>query len=477
MMLGHWLPLRNADITWQRMAIATTLTEASRALAARVVATSTASSLKATELIRRRGWGTPKSTLEQLGTERGVTRERMRQIFVAVDKRLGERRWPLSPAVESATLQVLRSKAIVPGEDPSIIGPTEAAWTEGALFDLLECLGHRELATQAREAWSNRIEAPASEVLDRIRKGRSRLGFLDFGILSSDSTVIASGHDSLALVKSIYPRTHISGNFILAGTDKATPAERIAGQQFFVTDTMTGSELREGLVRVAKKRSQPLPPPELELVELLAAIGSLESVGGLVSGTPMPLDHGTLQMWLYDTIEAAPGGVIHSEDIVRAAIRDQKNISSLTNYLSYEPIVRRFDEGSGLIRLVGRPVDPADAEIATRIAAAQRQPTSLSIANGPTIIELRLKVGSGFLRNGVLSLDAQAVAIWPSTGAVLTCHCGLRFVGARKVQRGSIVTGWQTALVHLVLHHGLQDGSTVIMRLKGGELLISEVAV
>ena len=476
MMLGHWLMLRSSDTTWQRMLMAATLTENAQAFAARYVATSAGVQLSPMELIRRRGWGVKKATLEELGEERGVTRERMRQIFVVADKRLGERRWPLSPAVETAAVRML---GVAPGaleSDGRTLGEHELGWTEEALFDLMASIGHPELAARVRESWSTSQRRPAESAVRAVREHRDRLGFLDLTILSKDRSIAAEGHDALELIRWVYPRVVTDDGFVLSGTEIATPAERIAGQQFFVTETLTPFELREGLVRVSRKRAQPLPPPERTVVALLAAFGALTVDGGLVSGPASPLDAGSVQMWLYELIESAPGGVLHSEEIIRAAIRDGKNLSSVANYLSYEPIVRRVDAGSGLMRLVGRTVTPEAADLASRIAVAQRRNTHISIAAEPDAVRVTLEVGSALLKNGVLNLQPEVVAIWPHNGALLTCSCGHAFTGRRKVLAKGQVTGWQTPLVHLILEHGLQEGGTVSMRLQEGTLTITDIA-
>lgn len=475
-MLAHWLMLRSSDITWQRMLKATTLTENAQALSARFVSALTGVQLSSTELIRRRGWGAKKATLEELGEERGITRERMRQIFATVDKRLGERRWPLSPAVETVALRLLRDDPDVLDSGQWTLNDHEPGWTEESLFDLLACIGHPELGAKVRESWSASQKRPAASTVPIVRAHRDRLGFLDLAILAKDSFIAATGHDPLELIRWVYPRVARDDDFVLSGTESATPAERIAGQQFFVTETLTPSELREGLVRVSRKRSQPLPPPEKSLVALLAAFGALSYEGELVSGPASPLDAGSVQMWLYERIESSPGGVIHSEEIVRAAIRDGKNLSSVMNYVSYEPIVRRVDSGSGLIRLVGRTVAPEAANLASRIAAAQRRQTLISIAAESDAVQVALEVGSSLLKNGNLNLQPEVIAIWPHDGALVRCCCGREFNGRRKVRSGGLVTGWQTPLVHLALEHGLQEGDTVSMRLQDGMLSIYDVS-
>jgi len=475
MTLAHWLQHRAGDITWQRMRKASSLEEHAQAFATRFVSSLPAAHLTPTELLRRRGWGLPKATLEELGAERGVTRERIRQIFVIADKRLGERRWPLSPAVESATLRLLNGPENELSRERWRLDDERPEWTEDALIDLLSCLGHKELAVRVSEADSSRRQKPPADAVDAVRKYRDRLGFIDLGILSSNTSITESGHDPLALIRWVYPRIALSQGFVLAGTELPTPAERIAGQQFFVTQNLTPSELREGLVRVARKRAQPLPPPDQNLVQLLEQIGALQFDGERVAGPTSPLDEGSVQMWLYELIESSPGGVVHSEDVVRAAIRDSKNISSVMNYVSYEPIVRRYAEGSGLIRLVGRTVKAEAAELASRIATAQRRSTRIAVAAGTNSVELTLEVGSALLKNGVLNLPSEIVAIWPQSGVLVECVCKERFTGRRKIHGGGNVTGWQTALVHLVLVHGLQEGGSVLFVLRDEILTITDI--
>lgn len=473
MLVGHWLPNWQMDQHWQQMRQASRLREVARSLAERLLVAESRSTLSAPEVVRRRGWGQPKATLEQLGEERGVTRERVRQLFVPIERRLGERRWPISPRFEAGLRQLI-APSDLDDEDHDLLEELGIDWSIPAVVDLLKALGRDEIAARVKEASAVRERGLPEQLRATVRRHRSLLGFLDLPLLAADPVVQASGRDPVRLVKKVYSRVVVGTDFALATSDPSSTAERVAAQQFFITPTIGAAEFREGFVRVAKKKQQPSPPPMDQLMELLTAVGAATWSGSMVTGPPGELAEGTLHRWLADRLNEADGQVLHVESLVRLAIRDQKNISSITNYVTYEPFVRRIG-GTGLVRLVGRTV-PGDAQdIATRIADAQRKPTTIVAAPHQSGLVIDLTAGTALFTSGVLAVPAELRAVWPKPGPTPRCMCEHAFESRLTVNRG-VITGWQSLLAHLTLNHGLLEGGRVRMVVDGRNLLIEEIA-
>lgn len=473
MMIENWLPYRDADSQWQQMRQARRLRDVAGPLASRLAAGGPKTSPTQTEILRRRGWGLPKATLEQLGDERGVTRERVRQLFIPIEKRLGERRWPLSPRIDAVIKQLI-TPSDLDDEDGDLLEEIGSDWTVSGVVNLLEALGREEIAARVKGASAARARGLPKELQSTIREHRSMLGFLDLTVLATDPIIKASGHDPVRLVKKVYSRVVVEEDFALATSDPSSTAERIAAQQFFVSPAIQPSEFREGFVRVAKKRKQPTPPPVDRLISLLSAVGAVTSAGSTVTGPPGELEEGTLHRWLADRLETATGGVLHVDSLVRAAIRDQKNISSLTNYVTYEPFVRRIG-GTGLVRLVGRTVSETDQELASRVAEAQRRPTKIIASPHASGLAIDLTAGTALFTSGVLPIPTELRAVWPKPGPTPRCICDHNFESRFTIKNGSII-GWQPLLSHLVLHHGLDEGGQIRMVVDGRDLSIEEIS-
>ena len=472
MLVESWLPHRSMDVHWGEMQRAARLRDVAGPLSSRLIATGPKTSLTRSEILRRRGWGHPKATLEQLGEERGVTRERVRQLFLPIEKRLGERRWPISPRIDVA-IRSLISPSDLDDEDDDLLEEIGKDWTVAGVVDLIEALGHGEIAARVKEASAARERGIPEKIRSTIRNHRSRLGFVDLSVLATDPIIKASGHDPARLVKKVYSRVAVDGDFALATSDPFSTAEHIAGQQFFVTPVIPKGEFHEGFVRVAKKRKQPAPPAVERLIALLSDVGAVTASGSTVTGPPGELSEGTLHRWLVDQLESAPGSVLHVESLVRAAIRDQKNISSLTNYVTYEPFVRRIG-GTGLVRLVGRTVSEADQDLASRIAEAQRKQTKIVASPHESGLAIELTVGTPLFTSGVLQMPAELRAVWPKPGPTPRCICDHNFEGRFTVKNGS-TTGWQSLLSHLALHHGLVEGGRLRMVIDGRDLAVEEL--
>jgi hypothetical protein len=473
-LIENWLPHRDADEYWQQMHGATQLDEVASALALRLLRDTARTSPTAAEILRRRGWGRPKCTLEQLGEERGVTRERVRQIFIPIERRIGERRWPISNRIEAGIRQIIAPNDLNDGED-DLLNEFGDDWTISAVVDLLEALGRIEVAARVKAASEARDHGIGNAIRSIVRRHRSALGFLDLTVLKNDQAIMATGRDPVELVRKVYSRVVVVDDFALATSDPTSTAERIAAQQFFVTPAISLSEFREGFVRVARKRGQPVPPGVAQLIALLTAAGAVTSSGSTVTGPPGELAEGTLHRWLFDQLESADGGVLHVESLVRLAIRDQKNISSLTNYITYEPFVRRII-GTGLVRLVGRTISGADQAIASRIAEAQRSQTRIVAAPHERGHAIDLTAGTSLFTSGVLQLPSDLRAIWPKPGPTPRCACEHGFESHFDVGRTGTTTGWQSLLSHLALSHGLLDGGRIRMVLDGRDLYIEGVA-
>lgn len=472
MLIEHWLPHRDADANWQQMRQAARLRDVATPLALRLRFAGPRAAPTASEIIRRHGWGQPKSTLEQLGQERGVTRERMRQLFVPIERRLGERRWPLSSRIEDAIRRLVEPSDLDEGDD-DLLEEIGSEWKIAAVVNLLEGLGRHEMAAHVKEASAARGRGIGGEMRSIIRRHRSLLGFLDLTVLGKNPVILASGHDPVRLIKKVYSRVVVEEDFALATSDPSSPAERIAAQQFFVTPSISPAEFREGFIRVAKKRKQPSPPRSAELIALLTAVGAVTSSGSTVTGPPGELAEGTLHRWLADQLENANGGVLHVESLVRLAIRDQKNLSSLTSYVSYEPFVRRIG-GTGLVRLVGRTVGDADQQMASRIAEAQRTQTIVVAKPHKSGLAIDLTAGTALFASGVLQIPSQIRAIWPKPGPTPRCLCNHVFESRFTLGKNG-TTGWQSLLSHLALNHGFLVGGMIRMVLDGRDLSIESM--
>jgi hypothetical protein len=464
MALECWLPHYRSDDVTTDILEATTLTQLAMAYARRVIEQEVGGTLEPVDLVRRHGWGCKGATLEAIGLERDLTRERVRQLLKVADARLGIRRWPLPPSLAPFLDPSVTHRELSTADEEEV-----DAWSIPSIVDLLECTGHVELAAEVLERDAR--ENPDLEAGQRaaIRSARSLLGFIDLCTLVEDPRMPSDPDIAQRLVEQVYPRTFRTGDFMLAGSSERTTTESICGQLFTLAPSISVAELIEGLDRVARKRGAAAPPPGQVLVRLLERAGAVLVDGDRLAGPQIELATGTLQSWLVETLDSAPGDVMHSHDILRTAMRDGVNIASLGSHLTYDPLVRRVPGRAGLVRLAGRSPSDQELDAAERIADAQRVPVSVSLEylEGGAV-EIAVIVGSAFLLNGVLPVTQELAAVWPSRGVVSDCHCGLVFGGERRIaDKERLLSGWMTMLTHAIAEHDLREGSVIRLRLVG----------
>ena len=177
---------------------------------------------------------TPRATLDAIGMEMGVTRERIRQLENRVLEYSSLREWPM-PALLGEALEVALDSD-VQAEDfgrtlvQSGIARTDL-WDRESLADLCEAMGRRSdaqlirAAVEAAERRAAAIRLEDQRSSDHVRRARSHMGFVNVSTVDDG----AGGSDSAArvldVIRRLYPRVASVQGWVLAGVDRETAAE------------------------------------------------------------------------------------------------------------------------------------------------------------------------------------------------------------------------------------------------------------
>lgn len=420
-----------------------------------------------TWILRRFSWGLPGATLDEIGKEAGVTRERIRQVITRISEPAGSRIWPL-PAVVSGAIESLHAHDYLSVQDVLLDSGfvTDDDWTPEEITELLRWLGYSQAAQgleahfEIAELARRDLREQNAELISLIRTARSKMGVIRTDTVNGSDGTLLDQASVQQLLPMAYPRTFTSGPWSLVSNEAPTSLENAAGRQLGIVQPLAVAELYEGLDRERRRRSAPpLPDPETTL-DLLARAGSVEVVDGLCIGPTVSTDPGTINAWLATLLQHVDGHILHKEVIIRHAVRDRLNLTSLGVYVSFSYAIRQCPT-PGLYRLIGSEPTPDDIAQALAVAEATRVSPNVDWQITETAIEIAVTVGSNMLSMGSVTVPNALNQMWPSDGASVHCVCNRPFAGKIIRYGDAALSNWSTLLTHLALDHDLREGTIV----------------
>ena len=430
-------------------------------------------------VLARQSWGVPAATLQQIGDDVGVTRERVRQILARLDALIGQRIWPVPELLSDVV-------AAVANQEPQTVPSTiklggfgeDDDWTAEEVAVLLEWFGHGASAGALRSAWEQAAgEAEVTrEEASAVRKARSALGFLDLTTVSLTDGGLLTPEEAERAARDTYSKVFKHNHWMLVGSKSRTTAEGVVGRQFCAADLQSSDEIMQGLERKRTARQADQLPPREFVFELLRQCGAVSVMGENWTGPRLEPDEGSIDAWLLKKLSEADGGVLDRTVILRSALSEGMSLSSMHQYLSYSPIVR-FVEKTSIVRLAGHNADAEHIELAKRVADALEVDTEIEwIVSQTGAVELNVRFGTGPFTTGIVNVDGGLAGLWPQAGANIDCMCDLEFRGRiRRYGQGNQLIGWTTLLSHLVQEHEGSEHSWLSATLEGENLAIQVV--
>ena len=424
-------------------------------------------------ILRRNSWGIAEATLDAIGKDANLTRERVRQIQMRLELSVGTRKWPL-PGILAAALEEVRANNFRNVQqaltDSGLAADDD--WTPEELVLLLTWFGYSELALALEERFQE-VNKKYSDprAVKAVRNARSKIGLIRLDSVAWDDGTILAESFVREITGQVYSRVYENAGWLLAGGESTTMLESGVGRQFRFMQPLDGEELFDGLVRIQKNRSLPALPSSEIVFNLLEQSGAVSVSDGEYVGPICESEPGSLNYWLAALLADSDGFVLHKETINRAAIRDKVNISSLGVHYLYSPVVRNCGDRRGLIRLVGRTPTAEQLDHAVQVAEVLRVPMNFDWSAFSEGISLSMTMSSNFVGTGVLSAAPVALTrMWPGKGASIACTCEQRFSGhISQYGKGSLI-GWSPILHHLLLAHELNEGDRVSFELRHDEL-------
>jgi DNA-directed RNA polymerase sigma subunit (sigma70/sigma32) len=413
---------------------------------------------------RHQAFGEPGKTLDEIGKEWGITRERVRQIvdpLMEVSIRL-EREFPaLMEALdlfmecndEEEFAEVVQRNDIFSGE--------YVTWQR--LRGLCRILSLNLLADKVYEKYREWEEnfGTRSKIRTQIKKDRSKFGLYDLKVISRKYEIDES--KAFKVIAEIYPRSIRSGSLVLARTQNlSTMFENSIAKQLKVKSPLDVGELIVGLRRTGKQRDVPL----IGLVSDLTAL--IEELAGdppnyLVASERLmeEVEFQTIEKWLIQIFSETNLGILHSNDVVNSALRDGTiNVSSVTVYLLNSPIIR--SHGRSLFSLVGSDIseDQLDAYIQIIRGTSEASEVTYEMSGASKGI-LNVKPNLNVITSGIVFLPPGYRKIFEGFEFQSSCECErLKTIQAVKFVPSGFWTGFTAMIRHGFSEHNMKKEST-----------------
>lgn len=413
----------------------------------------------------RGGWGRPKKTLDDIGNELGITRERVRQIESGVSQVLAVRpRFAMPNFLNQIFESAVSSGPLVAFETIKHDYFPLDYWTLETFLDFLSKHFSENIVAAWKEALIPGEEdlSQLSDIIRILRDERSEIGFIRLSKAKVHlSSQVPDSLLEIALAKA-YPNPVIQGDYALVSRKGEAGFIRNISQQLFYCSPLSMDQLYTGLKMEATYRNAKHSLPDsatcLNLIRQLPDY--FVSEDGFVEGPTVPPGKGTQIEWIAKQIESSPGQVISKNELFQNAMNLGMKVSTVTMLLSYSPMFRGL--GGGLVTFVGRSPSDYDMRHATAVAKAIKVPTSVEVLMASSAsFTLKIKLGTSFLSSGSLAINGEVSNLAGHTNYNLVCCESFETKGKVKA-KGNFITGIGLARHHLLQHHVVIPGSSLL---------------
>jgi DNA-directed RNA polymerase sigma subunit (sigma70/sigma32) len=425
---------------------------------------------------RHHAFGEPGLTLDDIGKEWGLTRERVRQIvdpLMKVKIELDGEIPLLVKAVELFEECEDEDQFGAKVADDAMFSGESISWQR--LWGLTRILSPDNLADRVYQKhleWEAESGAN-SPIRNLIKKDRSKFGLYDLQVISKKYEV--SPDKAFKVISEIYPRSIRSGNLVLARTKNLdTMFENSIAKQLKVASPLEVNELLKGLHRTGKQRDVSLIGSNADLTNLIQTLaGDPPSYEKAAKGLIKEVDFQALEKWLIEIFADANLGILHSNDVVNFALRDRSiNVSSVTVYLLNSPIMR--SHGRSLYSLVGTEVteDQLDAYIQIIRGSSEASEVSYEMTDASKGI-LRVKPNLNVITSGIVFPPSGYKKLFEGFEFQTSCSCDqLETIQAVKFTPSGFWTGFTAMIRHGFSKHEMSKSSTFRFEFDFDELVV-----
>lgn len=394
-------------------------------------------------------------TLDDIGRDYGLTRERIRQIAkkfeistIEIDGELRFAKMLSDLAEVSNSIEEFLAKAI------------ENNLTSEEDLDIDQCESIRHFLDKSRgwdgfarklEFWDS-LEDEKSRALSQLSKFRGKMGFIDAGY-ASKSLGLPTDH-VISLIKQKYPRSISSRNLILARTGKIVSTfEACIAKQLILQETLPAEEILTGARRHASMRNDSMSHDNAEYIHIIHALcGNPPNRKTFLQTQLYETELSDSDKWLIGIFNSSPGGLLHRVEITKLGIESRMNLGSITAYCGSSPFIR--PHSNGVYSLIGVHPDPIQVSTHAELALAQDKAVEMRIEFKGSNVQLFLTPNLNTYASGVVLPNREIKEIF--SGALFTpqCICGpIESKQILKLSKEGFWMGFQSVFAHALQKH------------------------
>lgn len=403
-------------------------------------------------------------TLEELGTQFNITRERVRQIESKyLDLQLG--------SVKEANFVMLELVKLLENslaEDDFIEKAQEADLLEGEpvtmvkLKAILQVLGLENYLSRVESVESQwDIANYVKDVLSqKAREARHKFGLIDLSTFTKENKVGEA--EAFAAIHAIYPRSIRTGRLVLARTPGLDTAfENALGKQLKVFNELNADSLLVGIERQANYRQTPLVGLKADLIAMIKELaGENPNFSTLRSNTLEDPELSQTDEWILEVFRDSPTGMMHRNEITAAAMRDGKNVNSIGVFLIFNSLIRPV--GSAVLALADQNFDVELVKQYAAIARAAEEPTQLDFCFQGSDIRITFIPNLNTIAAGVLFPKQELRDMVKPHSFQVECFCGaFESNQMLRMKNPSFWTGFTGSIKHLQNQHGYKKGQEI----------------
>ena len=386
-------------------------------------------------------------TLESVGRELSITRERVRQLEESFPLVFEPRRWPLP-----SSLIDLQSK-LSSGNAQSFSFVNDEQLFEFSRTNANQCL-------VACGAVSIEVE-PFGGIDGKLRNFGVNLDSLRRDAYwMSDRVGILFKEQFLTEITEQFPNLPVD---LLEGALQILATNMDLPYGYIYVESKSGSFLRSNLQRVLSRNGAlefeelyaalvrhfrtratgRVFPPRVVLRAVLNTDTEFKVDGDIIS-IVKPVNHrfGDSYKWMWETVSDSPGLVMHRTELLNKGREEGLNTSTLQVYFSYSLYFKQA--GSNCVTLTGHEPSREDIAYARARASLITIPTKiLDWHTKGNCLTAVVEVGNSLMDSGLLSLSKAARTVLSGKGFQI--YLGDEDFGSSNLS-GVVYTGWQTVL-------------------------------
>ena len=410
---------------------------------------------KAVVCARAEWYTSDPQTLEAIGRDFGITRERIRQIarkfeIEAIEVK-GELRFAKlvsELATCSDSLEDFQDKAT----SNFLTSEEELNLTqcESIMSFLKQTSGWEPFASQL--AFWRSHEDEKLEAVSQLSKFRGKMGFIDAGYASRELGLSPS--QIVALIKEKYPRSISSRNLVLARTGKIVSTfEACVAKQLILCETLSVEEILAGARRHASMRHDSMPADSSDYVNIIHSLcGNPPNRSAFLKTQLYETDLSESDEWLVGVFKSSSSGLLHRVEITKLAIEAGVNLGSITAYCGSSPFIR--PHSNGVFSLIGNYPDPVQVATHAELALALVGALEINLEYQGSNILLNLVPNLNTYASGNVLPNREIKEVFAGFAFTPTCSCGpIDSKQVLKLSNAGFWMGFQSIFAHALQKH------------------------